>query len=77
MEIVEDVFDRLGEAEASQILSPLWNRPILKKEAQGIHGTLFYNYAERREVIPQTRKEIDWDEHSINAAQRRLFRSNR
>ncbi|MEO9635684.1 MAG: hypothetical protein ABJF89_10790 [Parasphingorhabdus sp.] len=77
MEIIEDVVERLGEANATQVLSPLWNRPILKSKALGIHGTLFYDYAERRDVIPETRKEVDWDTLSINGAQRQLFVSNR
>lgn len=47
MAIVEDVLARLGEDEAGKALSALWGRPILKRDAQGIHGTLFYEYTDR------------------------------
>ena len=77
MEVAEDLIARLGEDQAGAVLSPLWDRPVLKRDAQGIHGTLFYDYAERRDIFPATMREIDWDEGSINAAQRRLFASHR
>lgn len=77
MAIIEDVFARLGNAEAGRVISPLWDRPILKSEAQGIHGTLFYGYDDRREIFPRSMREVDWDELSINQAQRELFRAKR
>ena len=77
MEIIEDVSDRLGKDRAREILDPLWNRPILKRDANGIHGTLFYDWTERRRYLPVTKREVDLDERSINEAQRRLFRSKR
>ena len=77
MEVAEDLVARLGEDQAGAVLSPLWDRPVLKRDAQGIHGTLFYDYAERCDIFPATMREIDWDEGSINAAQRRLFASHR
>ncbi len=77
IEIADELFDRLGEGEAKRVLSALWERPILKREANGIHGTLFYDANERREFLPQSKREIDWDERYINEAQRALFRRNR
>lgn len=77
MAVIEDVIERLGEAEAGRILSPLWSRPILKSDAHGIHGTLFYGYRDRRDIFPDTMREIDWNESAINHAQRELFRSKR
>lgn len=77
MALIEDVVTRLGESEAGNILSRIWERPILKRDAQGIHGTLFYDWDDRREILPVTRREVDWDERSINAAQRRLFQAAR
>ncbi len=71
MELIDDLIVRLGETEAGEILGPLWERPILKREAQGIHGTLFYDSDERR--IPATKREVDWDPSAINPAQRALF----
>ncbi len=77
MEVVEAMIERLGEGEAGHILSPIWSRPVLKREAQGIHGTLFYDYGDRRDIFPDTMREVDWDELSINQAQRELFRSRK
>lgn len=77
MDVIEAVIERLGEAEAGRILSPLWSRPIVKSEAQGIHGTLFYEYDDRLDIFPETMREVDWDESAINQAQRELFRSKR
>lgn len=71
MELIEDLAARLGQAEAGRCLGPLWQRPILKRDAQGIHGTLFYDNADRE--IPATKREVDWDPSSLNPAQRALF----
>lgn len=51
-ELVEDLIDRLGEDTAGAISAPLWGRPILKRDALGIHGTLIYDNADRRDHIP-------------------------
>ena len=77
MEIVEDVIDRLGEEKAGRVIDPIWERPILKRDAVGIHGTLFYDSEHRREFLPASRRETDWPSGSINAAQRALFSSLR
>lgn len=77
IEVIEDVIDRVGEVVADEIFARVWERPILKREAQGIHATLIYDEPSRREYLPVSRREIDWDEGSINEAQRRLLRSKR
>ena len=77
IELVEDLVERLGERSANLVLGPVWNRPILKRDAQGIHGTLFSDNDDRREHIPLSKREIDWDERSINQAQRNLFANHR
>jgi hypothetical protein len=77
MEVIEDFFERVGEQAAEAVLSPIWERPVLKKEAQGLHGTLFYDWEDRSAYLPSTKREVDWDERSINEAQRRHFRSRR
>ena len=77
MEIADDLVERVGEEEVARVLSPLWQRPILKREALGIHGTLFYDADDRREFLPASRREADWDESFINEAQRMLYRQNR
>lgn len=75
MELIEDLIERLGDDEAGRVLTPLWNRPILKREAVGVHGTLFYNNENRS--IPATKREVDWEESAINPAQRTLFSGRR
>jgi hypothetical protein len=77
MEIVEQFITRVGEARAGEVLAPIWQRPVLKCEAQGIHGTLFYDTGGSDERIPPTKREVDWDERWINQAQRELFRRYR
>lgn len=72
MELIEDVVDRLGEQEAHRNLSQIWQRPILKRDAMGIHGTLFYDSDNRRDHLPASRREVDWCESAINQAQREL-----
>ena len=75
MELVEDLFERLGERHASVVLEPLWSRPVLKREAFGLHGTLFYDNEDRG--IPASKREVDWDDSAINEAQRELFARHR
>jgi hypothetical protein len=77
IEFIEDFTDRVGEQEAGDVLGAVWKRPILKKDAQGIHGTLYYGWSERRAYLPSTKREVDWEENAINEEQRRLFRSCR
>ena len=71
MELVEDLIERLGDVEANRVLGLLWSRPVLKRDAVGIHGTLFYDNEGRQ--IPNSKREVDWDSRSINSAQRSLF----
>ena len=73
MEFAEDLFARLGEANADALLKPIWERPVRKPGAQGIHGTLFYGFEAKRKLFPATKREKDWDPTSLNAAQRKLY----
>ena len=77
IELAVDLVERVGEEMAHRVLSPIWERPILKRHAMGVHGTLFYDADERREFLPRSRREIDWDERFVNEAQRALFREHR
>lgn len=77
MEIIEDVIARLGEEEAHRTIAPMWDRPILKREVSGVHGTLFYDSEHRREHLPQSRREVDWPSETINQAQREYFARHR
>lgn len=77
LELVEDFIARVGGEIAGQVLAPLWERPVLKRDLQGLHGTLFYGWNDRREYLPVSRREIDVDPGAINAAQRALFKAAR
>ena len=77
IELAEDVVARLGEAQAGAVVDPMWERPILKRDALGIHGTLYYGWTGRRKHLPASKREVDMDPMSINAAQRQLFGANR
>jgi len=55
----------------------MWQRPILKKDALGIHGTLFHNYYDKRHCLPKSKREIDRDESQISQAERELYRRTR
>ena len=50
--------ERLGEEAAGQITAQLWDRPVVKKEVQGIHGTLFYELTNKKRYYP-TKKESE------------------
>ena len=73
MEISEDFVQRAGEAHANLIFNAIWERPILKRDVNGIHGTLYFNYQSRRHHLPTSKREVDLSGHSINSAQRKLF----
>ncbi len=77
IEIAVDFCERVGQEKADRVLALIWKRPVLKRDAQGIHGTLFFDADERREFLPPSRREVDWDERFGNEAQRRLFREYR
>jgi hypothetical protein len=77
IDVIEDVIERVGDSHANVIFARVWERPILKSEAQGIDATLIFDDPSCREYSPSSRREIDWDDGFINEAQRRLFRSRR
>ncbi len=74
IEFAEDIVARVGEEAWTQLTAHLWNRPILKSQAHGIHGTLFFEFGSKRHHFPNSKKEKDFDASMINPAQRRMFR---
>jgi len=58
VEFAEDFFKRVGEDAGTRITSEIWKRPVDKKVAHGIHGTLFYQLLEKRRYYP-TKKEAE------------------
>lgn len=66
----EDVEVGLSEADLALAFDGVWERPVPKAEISGLHGTLFYGFVDRKQYFPVSRRECDWDDHAINAAQR-------
>jgi hypothetical protein len=73
IEIIEDFIARHHESHVAEVLNNLWLRPIHKSKVDGIHGTLFYNYADKRHHLPASKREIDRDPSQINRAERELY----
>lgn len=68
----EDIASLPNQPEVNIALSNLWNRPIRKKDAQGIRGTLFYQLDRYKNIYRQPREDAV-EPSAINAAQRKLF----
>lgn len=64
---IDEVLDRGPMAELDEAFARIWVRRIPKREAQGIHGTLFYELERKKQYYP-TRK----DEEAINPDGTRL-----
>jgi hypothetical protein len=56
VEFIEDVFERLKEDKAIKILQKLWGKRVDKKNVSGIHGTLFYQLAFKKEFYPSKKE---------------------
>lgn len=72
LEFAEELAARL-EKEGHAFPVALWERPIRKAEAMGIHGTLFYGFAAKRHHFPSSKREKDFNPAGLNPAQRRLY----
>lgn len=57
IQFIEDIEQTEG---LDDIMKNIWSRPISKKNAQGIHGILFYELTEKKEFYPNKR-ESDLD----------------
>ncbi len=68
----DEILERLGERRATALLAKLWKRPVKKKTARGIHGTLFYGLDYKKKLYP-TRCEAGMDPKSFSAAQRKTL----
>lgn len=77
IELAEDFFARVGVPRALAVLEPIWERPVLKREAHGLHGSFYYDWDGRREHLPVSKREVDMPEPSLNPAQRVLFARRR
>jgi hypothetical protein len=72
IQYVEDLVSLANQAEINAALRRIRERPIRKSEAQGIHGTLFYQL-ERYKKWYREKREDAVEPSIINAAQRRLY----
>jgi hypothetical protein len=70
----EDLYELPNAQEIDAALRAIWERPIRKRDAHGIHGTLFYQLQRYKEWYPANREEAVTPS-AINAAQRKLFGS--
>jgi len=68
----EELEASLDERQIRQAFDGVWDRPLSKTMAMGIHGTIFYGFEDKKGCFPATRRECDWDELSLNSAQREL-----
>lgn len=64
VEFIDDLVDRLGEAEADRILSGMWGHRVEKPDVRGIHGTLFYELEFKKRFYPNKR-ETDFDDGEL------------
>ena len=60
------------QEEIALALKSIWERPIRKRDANGIHGTLFYQL-ERYKKVFREKREDTVDPSAVSIAQRRLF----
>jgi hypothetical protein len=73
MEFAEDLYERMGDGAAEKLLAAVWTRPVRKPDVAGLHGTLYYGFAERREHYPETKRECDFDAAVLSPHQLRLY----
>ncbi len=64
IEFIDDIVARLGEEKAGEILAPVWEKRIEKRDVAGIHGTLFYELEFKKKYYPNKR-ESDFDDPDI------------
>lgn len=54
---IDEVCDRHDAAEVDAVFSRIWGRRVRKCDAVGIHGTLFYELAMKKQFYPTRRDE--------------------
>jgi len=72
IQYAEDLASLPRQEEVEAALRRIWERPIRKQDAQGIHGTLFYEL-ERYKTYYRAKREDAVEPSAVNQAQRRLF----
>lgn len=74
---IEDVIAALGEPAVAEVVAPIWERPILRRDIESLHGLLIYGGSDRMPFYPASRREADWDDSALNPAQRALYALHR
>ena len=64
---IDEVYDRAAEVQLDAVFKNIWQRRIPKAQANGIHGTLFYELDSKKPFYPTRR-----DEEAINPDDSRL-----
>jgi hypothetical protein len=68
IQYAEDLPHLADQPAVEAALSRIWQRPIRKRDAMGIHGTLFYELQRYKKWCPEKRED-SVDASAINAAQ--------
>lgn len=68
----EEMEDYLSDQQIVLAFAGVWNRPVQKSEIMGLHGTIFYGFEDRKIYFPASRRECDWADGAINAAERKM-----
>lgn len=68
----EDLEGLSNQDAVMSALGSLWERPIKKCDAMGIHGTIFYELERYREVYPG-KTEASVNPSAISYVQRQLY----
>jgi hypothetical protein len=73
----EELGENFSQADLSKAFEGVWDRPVDKRHLQGLHGTIFYGFSDKKHHFPETRRECDWDDDAVNVAQREMNAARR
>ena len=49
---IDDVYDRENKNILDNMFTKIWKRRVVKKDAMGIHGVLYYELSEKKQYYP-------------------------
>ncbi len=61
IEFIEDVDDRIPEAELNRLAQGMWDHPVEKHAVSGMHGILFYGLRDEKKQFYPTKRDSDLD----------------
>lgn len=56
VEFNSDLEARLGTEGVIQLHQRIWEKPVEKKDIQGLHGTIFYGLDDKKKYYPSKRE---------------------